>query len=151
MATVHSSGPQNFITLDNVKPEVGKMYLWYQHHRSLLALTILDVQPDAIKMKWQVYLKLMGENDPHDGEVIWNDKEWEVADLKEFIYPVTKESLAEDEELCRTCSGMYFYFERDHDICGCLWCNNSGKVKKIPPSPQPTQRSGLHPVVPPQN
>jgi hypothetical protein len=142
MATLYTNEE---LLICDVAPEVGKKYLWFQHCRSVLVLTILEVGVD-IKIKWQVYLKLMSEHEPMEGEVVWNMDEWKAVTLKEFAPPVQQSDLKEDEELCHLCNGMRWYFERDSDITSCMRCDD-GRMKKLQQSVKPTKRSDLHPTV----
>lgn len=148
MATVHSFDK---ITKENVPPVVGAQYWWYKRDKVLLVLTVLDVTSNSIRLRWDHYMGLVTIANPeYTGEVVWDDHDWNAADLKEYIAPVKETDLAPDEELCGRCRGMYFECERDLEILGCLWCGEKpGRKKKSPlPLPGPTRKSPLHPLVP---
>ncbi len=132
-------------------PDVGEMFWWYSHDRLLLVLTVLEeTKPDTMRLKWEIYKGLVSPDEPRTGEIEWTMEEWNVAHLKQFVPPLTAANLGPDEELCRTCDGMYFETERDFEILGCIWCSGTGKRKKRPEEPKPTQRSPLHPEIPPK-
>lgn len=136
----------------NVDPVPGAMYWWYQHPRSLLTLTVLEVDGDNIRLRWENYMVPAGMT-AATGKVVWNRQEWDAAELKEYRKPINKEDLGPDEALCRSCEGCYFEMGGDLEIFVCIWCDRGrpGRMKKSLPSPPLPRRSPFHPPVPAQN
>ncbi len=142
---------------ENITPKEGDRYWWFKSDRVLLILTIIETTYEKeaakwdIKLRWDHYMGLVNTtNQERSGEIVWNNDEWNAVSLIEFIQPIQEIDLAADEELCRSCRGMYFEVERDFEICGCIWCdkNKPGTTKRSESIPKSSQRSPLHPVVP---
>lgn len=145
MATIYADGKE----VEHVKPIRGERYLWFQHARSLLLLTIASVKRDGgVKLYWQEFLRLRGEHDPIEGMIEWTKAEWEASFLKLFTGVPTTAECGPDEEVCDVCQGRKFHFERDFDVVSCFRCT-AGKMKKRKPEvPTHSQRSPMHPKVP---
>lgn len=140
-----------------ITPVEGSMFWWYKNARVVLKLTVLktgytkEASTWSVTLKWDHYCGLVNTRDPeYTGDVTWNDREWDAANLMAYVEPMKEENLGPDEELCRSCNGTYFEMERDLDILRCIWCDKSrpGTNKKQPEATQPNKRSPFHPTVP---